>query len=119
MTNGIPLRMAECPLEYKGPDSYKKVGSSYAGNSIKSYNSLKGKFMSSIVQPSKTVLISEMGAMAYAERGSAYEQYWRLNHKPGKMVWPVVRLDSSVIQHLFQIGEGRTWESDTANLRLF
>jgi prepilin-type N-terminal cleavage/methylation domain-containing protein len=118
-TIGVPLSSALCPLEYKSLDSFKKVGSSYAGNSIKGYNSLKGKFMVQIENPSSSVLITEMGAIAYAENGNSYKQYWRLNHKPGKMIWPVARVDNSVLQHEFTYGEGRSWQSEVANFRLF
>ena len=114
--NGVPVKVVECPLEYKGQDAFRKVGSSYFGNSYNNFNSLKNKFQSKIDDPSTTALISEAGAFAFIQNIS--RTWWRMNHKDGKPYYPVLRADYSVVQHQFSSGEGYSWKSDVVNFKI-
>ena len=114
--NGVPVQEAECPLEYKGEDSFLKVGSSYFGNSYKGFNNLKGKFQAKIQEPSITILISEAGAFAFAQNLSS--TWWRRNHKDGKSYYPILKADYSATHHLFSSGEGYSWKSEVANFKI-
>ena len=117
--DGTPLPIALCPLEYKGLDAYKKTGSSYYGASSPYYDSLINKFTFEIEKPATSILITEAGAIAYAEQGLKYKKYFRLNHKDNKMMWSVLTLDNSAKEHTFKIDEGRLWQSDVANFTVF
>ena len=114
--NGVAVQEAECPLEYKGEDAYRKTGSSYFGNSYFGYDNLKGKFVSEINEPSITVLITEAGAFAFMLNIS--KVWWRMNHKDGKPFYPVLRADYSATQHMFSTGEGYSWKSEVANIKI-
>lgn len=114
--NGVAVKEAECPLEYKGEDAFKKVGSSYFGNSYNGFNNLKNKFQAQINEPAITVLITEAGAFAYMQNLSS--PWWRQNHKEGKAYYPVLRVDYSAAHHSFASGEGYSWKSEFANFKI-
>lgn len=114
--NGIAVKEVECPLEYKGEDSFRKVGSSYFGNSYTGFNNLRNKFQAQINEPSSTVLVSEAGAFAYMQNISS--TWWRMNHRDGKPYYPILRADYSAVQHLFSSGEGYSWKSSVANFKI-
>lgn len=107
--DGVPLKVALCPLEYRGPDAYLQTGSSYFGNSNPAISpSLMNKSTHQIRTPAITVLISEAGANAYAEGYPTTSPYLRMNHRPGTYTWGFARLDNSAINYRFFWGEGRS-----------
>jgi prepilin-type N-terminal cleavage/methylation domain-containing protein len=114
-SNGASVPVAKCPLNEEDLDAFIKVGSSYAGNSNDSWLSLKSLRLTSVKNPSRTILGMEIGTMAFAT-GTSYKSYWRMTHgRKASPTYPIVRVDGSGFIHTFQNGEGRNVASAKAN----
>ena len=113
--DGMEAPQMKCPFNDVDADAYHKVGSSYVANDYEGpggiNSGLNDMFVAKINSPSKVVLSTEYGTMAYVFHES-YEHLWRQTHFKGKPRYPFVMIDGHATHFTIYKKEGILFDSE-------
>ncbi len=107
--DGMEAQICKCPFNDDDLDAFYKVGSSYMGNEYRNWSGLGDIFLMQVNNPSKFVLSTEFGAIAFM--WGENRQYWRQVHFRGQAKYPFLTLDGSTKHQKVQYREGINYES--------
>ncbi|MCM8530823.1 MAG: prepilin-type N-terminal cleavage/methylation domain-containing protein [Lentisphaeraceae bacterium] len=119
--DGMEAPQMKCPFNEMDEDVYDKVGSSYVANDYDGWRGgINGLFLAKINNPSKVVLSTEYGTMAFVFHENM-QDLWRQTHYLGKPRYPFVMIDGHATHHKIFKDEGIAFESENIifNIRNF